>query len=370
MKILFTGGGTGGHIFPIIAIKSAFVPLSGTTADKGVEFYYVGPDGFIKNNLDNIKPRFILAGKLHRYFSPNLPIEAFKTLIGIIQCFWHIFTIMPDVIFSKGGYGSFPIVFVGRIYRIPVIIHDSDAIPGITNRKSAKFAKKIILSFEGAKKYFKAKYQNKIIVIGNPVRKELLNGDKNTAKQMFKINSAKPIVLIMGSSQGAQKINELIINILPRLLEIYEVIHMTGEKNFAEVEKETQKSPDYHVFPFLNVEELKNAYVLADLIINRAGAGSIFEIAALGKPSILIPLENSASGHQKQNAYEFSNNSERAIVLTQDNLTPNLFLETIENLLKNPAKMSDLSQKAKAFYNPSTSDLIRDEILKFARKNK
>jgi len=356
MRILFTGGGTGGHIFPIIAIKESF--------PNGYDFRYLGPDGFAKNNLGDIKSKFILAGKLNRYFSLSFPIEFIKTLIGIIQSFLQLFLWIPDVIFSKGGYGSFPVLFVARLYRIPVIIHDSDAVPGLVTKKSAKFAKKIILSFETSKKYFKAKQQSKIIVIGNPIRKELLDGNKDEAKKAFKINSTKPIILIMGSSQGAQKINEIIINILPRLLEISEIIHMTGEKNFKETEKETQKSPDYHLFPFLNPDELKCAYALADLIINRAGAGSIFEIAALGKPSILIPLPNSAQNHQKENAYEFSKIS-GAIVLEQENLTPNILLEQILNLLSNPQKMSEMSQKAKLFYNPATADLIRDEILKF-----
>ena len=358
MKILFTGGGTGGHIFPIIAIKESFQDAH--------KFYYLGPDSFAKENLKDIKTKFIAAGKFKRYFDPLLSIELTKTIIGIIQSFWYLFFWMPDVIFSKGGYGSFPVVFVGRLYRIPIIVHDSDAIPGITNRKTARWAKKIILSFESAKKYFKPKQQNKIVIIGNPIRKELLIGEKNSAKQALNIASAKPVILIMGSSQGAQKINEIVVNTLPRLLEIAEIIHMTGEKNFKDVKKETQKSPEYHLYPFLNAEQLKNAYAVTDLIINRAGAGSIFEIAALGKPGILIPLENSASNHQKQNAYEFGQTG-GAVVLGQENLTPNIFLETVSNLLKNPQKLSEMSAKARTFYNPQTPELIRDEIMKFAK---
>jgi len=367
MRILFTGGGTGGHIFPIIAVKEAFITPE--------NFYYLGPDSFAKENLQNIKARFISAGKIHRYFSLALPIEIIKTIIGIIQSFSCLLFWMPDVIFSKGGYGSFPVVFAARLYRIPIIIHDSDAIPGLVSKKTAKFAKKIILSFEGSKQYFKAKHQGKIVVIGNPIRKELLNGDKEQGRMLFKINSTRPKVLIMGGSQGAQKINEIVVNCLPRLLEISEVIHVCGPNNFKETEKDTQKSPNYHLYPFLNQEELKHAYAIADLIVNRAGAGSIFEIAALGKPSILIPLPNSAQEHQRQNAYEFTSSSEalakeeRAVILEQENLTPNLFLEQISKLLSNPAKLSEMSQKAKSFYNPQTPELIRDEILKFNNDN-
>jgi UDP-N-acetylglucosamine--N-acetylmuramyl-(pentapeptide) pyrophosphoryl-undecaprenol N-acetylglucosamine transferase len=364
MRILFTGGGTGGHIFPIIAIRSAFAEA--TANGEGFEFYYLGSDSFARENLRDIKAKFISAGKFRRYFDPLFLIELTKTIIGIIQSFWHLFRWMPDVVFSKGGYGSFPVVFVAWIYRIPIVIHDSDAVPGLANKKMAKFAKRIILSFENSKKYFKAKHQNKIIVIGNPVRKGLLDGDKNKARELFQIQTNKPIILILGGSQGAQKINEIITNFLPRILEIAEVIHACGQNNFTELRKNTLESPDYHLYPFLDAEQLKNAYAAADLIINRAGAGSVFEIATLGKPSILIPLPSAAADHQRENAFEFSKIS-GAIVLDQENLTPNILLEQISNLLSNPQKLSEMSQKAKSFYNPQTAELIRDEILKLVR---
>jgi UDP-N-acetylglucosamine--N-acetylmuramyl-(pentapeptide) pyrophosphoryl-undecaprenol N-acetylglucosamine transferase len=172
------------------------------------------------------------------------------------------------------------------------------------------------------------------------------------------------VVLILGGSQGAKKINEIIINILPRLLEIAEIIHGCGKEDFKEIQKETQNYPDYHLYPFLDAEQLKHAFALADLIINRAGAGSIFEIAALGKPSILIPLPNAASNHQKENAFEFSK-ATGAVVLDQENLIPSLLLDQISTLLSNPQKLSEISQKSKTFYNPQTPELIRDEILKF-----
>jgi len=367
MKILFTGGGTGGHIFPIIAIKESFQDVQ--------DFFYLGPDSFARENMQNIKAKFISAGKFKRYFDPFLSIELTKTIVGIIQSFWHLFIWMPDVIFSKGGYGSFPVVFVGWIYRIPIILHDSDSIPGLANRITAKFAKKIILSFPNSAKYFKKKQQKKIIIIGNPVRKELLQGDKERARKVFNISTpstslgtSKPVVLILGGSQGAEKINEAVINTLPRLLEIAEIIHICGKLNIKFIEKNIQKSPTYHLYPFLNAEQLKDVFALADLIVNRAGAGSIFEIAALGKSSILIPIPDSAQNHQRQNAYEFSDNNQRAIVIEQENLTPNIFLEEISKLITNPAKLSALSQKAKSFYNPNTPELIRDEILKFTQK--
>jgi len=383
MRILFTGGGSGGHIFPIIAVRQAFkeesVKLPET--EQEINFYYLGPDKFAAENLEKegIKTKFILSGKLRRYFSLKSPMDLIKVFFGIIQSFFYLFAWVPDVIFSKGGYGSFPVVFVGWIYRIPVILHESDSTPGLANRFLARFAKKIILSFSASKEAFK-KYQNKTILIGNPIRKELLEGDITTGRQTFKISSQKPIILVLGGSQGAQKINEMVINTLPRLLEMAEIIHICGENDYQSIQTESQEilksneslKLNYHLYPFLNAEELKNAYALASLIINRSGAGSIFEIAALGKPSILIPLPNSASDHQRKNAYDFANTGNikdgtRAIVLDQENLTPNIFLEEISKLIKNQEKLKALGAKAKEFYSLDIADRIRDEILKLAK---
>lgn len=382
MRILFTGGGSGGHIFPIIAISRVF------DWTQGFHFYYLGLNGFAREQLikQSAKTAFISAGKIRRYFSLSFPFDLIKTFIGIIQSFWYLFFWMPDVIFSKGGYGSFPVVLVGWIYRIPIILHESDSAPGLANSIMAKFAKKIILSFSGSEKYF-AKYKNKIVVIGNPVRNELTQGNKDQAKRFFKIGSNRPVVFILGGSQGAQKINEIVLNTLPRLLEIAEVIHVSGKKNFKYVEKNTKKTASYHLFPFLNAEQMKQAFAAADLVINRAGANSISEISACGKPSILIPLPKSAQDHQKKNAYEFAASSlpsvagllrkagealakggPRAIILEQQNLTSNLFLSTISNLLDKPDKLKQMSQQAKIFYNPKTPELIKAEILKFKPK--
>lgn len=363
MRILFTGGGTGGHVYPIIAVKKAL------EKQENIKFLYVGPDDFAVNVFkeEGIKCKFILAGKFRRYFSLLNLIDLLKIPVSIIQSLWHIFWFMPDIVFSKGGYGSISVVFTSWLYKIPIITHDSDAVPGLVNRKMAKFAKRIILSFESAKKYFKLKQQNKIVVIGNPIRKELICERQTclpAGRELFKISTNKPVVLILGSSQGAQKINEIVINTLPRLVEIAEIIHGCGKENFKEIKKETGETTGYHLYPFLDVEQMKHALALADLVINRAGAGSIFEIAACGKPSILIPLPSAAQEHQKENAFEFSKIS-GAIVLDQENLTPNLFLTAISNLLNNPDKLRQMSEKAKTFYNPNTPELIGGEILKF-----
>ncbi len=377
MHILFTGGGSGGHIFPIIAIRQSFNTLLELPEnEKEINFYYLGPDKFAKGNLEKegIKSKFIFAGKLKRYFDIFAPVEFIKIIIGFLQSLFYLFLWVPDIIFSKGGYGSIPVVLVGWVYRIPIILHESDSVPGLANRLSAKFAKKIIISFPASKTAF-GKNGKKTVLIGNPVRKELLNGNANEGKRIFNLSSQNPTVLVLGGSQGAQKINELILNTLLKLLEICEIIHVSGEYDYENTLRDSTEILEnknirnkYHLYKFLNAEELKHAYAVADLIINRAGAGSIFEIAAVGKPSIIIPLSNCAADHQRKNAYDFANIDKqtgegRAIVLEQENLTPNILFETVSGLLNNPEKMKEMAKKAKAFYVPDINEKIREEIL-------
>lgn len=336
MRILLTGGGSGGHVYPLIAIKQTL---------KQAEFLYIGPDSFARGafSKEDIKCKFILAGKLRRYFNLLNFIDLFKIPIGFTQSLWHVFWFMPDMVFSKGGYGSIPVVMASWIYRIPIIIHDSDSIPGLANKFLARFAKKIIVSFPEAQKYFKNK---KTILLGIPIRKELLQGNKEEAKKIFNLKSNKPVVLIMGGSQGAQKINEIVFNTKPRLLKKCEIIHK----------------------PFLEIEQLKHAYAISDVIVSRAGATSIFEIAAVGKPSILIPLSGAASDHQMQNAQALAKIG-GAIILNEKNLTMNMFLNAIFGLLDNPKKAKQIGEKAKTFYKPEINQKIAEEISKYAKQD-
>lgn len=338
MRILFTGGGTGGHIYPIIAVKKS---LEKTRQD--LEFLYVGPDDFAKGAFEkkSIRSKFILAGKLRRYFSLLTFVDLLKIPIGLIQSLWYVFWFMPDVVFSKGGYGSIPVVFTCWIYGIPIVIHESDSIPGLANKVLARFAKRIIVSFEEAKKYFSPQ---KTILLGIPIREELTQGSKEEGKKLFGIKSTKPVVLIMGGSQGAKRINEIVLNTMPRLLKKCEIIHK----------------------PFLEIEKLKHAYAVSDIIVSRAGATSIFEISAVGKPSILIPLSSAAADHQMQNAKVLARIG-GAIILKEGNLTMNMFLNAIFGLLDKPGKLKEMGEKAKSFYNPSTNYKVAEEILKYVK---
>jgi len=376
-KILFTGGGTAGHIYPIIAVVREWRCL-----DPQTKFYYIGPRDEFANILlsrEEIKVKHILAGKIRRYISlksifQNMIDILFKIPLGFLQTFFIILFLNPHLTFSKGGYGSLAAVFWSWFFRTPVFLHESDAVPGLVNRFTSKMAFKIFLSFALAQtKYFPSV---KMISVGNPIRKEIIDGSLQEAKELFYLKGGKRgIVLILGGSQGAQKINNFVLEILPRLLMDFEVIHQTGEKNFQQVKAEskvviTKESNDYyHPIPLLKEEELKQAYAAADLVISRAGAGAIFEIAACGKPSILIPLSTSAQDHQVKNAYIYAG-SGAAIVVEENNLTSGFFLEKIKYLFSRPEELNRMRQAAQMFARPDAAQVIARDLTSFLEEVK
>ncbi len=377
MRILLTGGGTGGHIYPLVAVANKIKQIYQEQGkDQDLKLYFLGIGGLAEKELINhgIKTKTIFTGKLRRYFSIHNFIDILKLPIGLVQCFWHLFFIMPDVIFSKGGFDSVPVVIVGWIYRIPIIIHESDSIPGLANRISAKFAKRIGLAFKTAISFFK---EEKTALLGNPIREKIVRvclsqeaSEKKKAKQFFQISDLeRPIILVLGGSQGAKKINDLILKSLYDLLNEYEVIHQCGVKNEEQIKKifEDKLPEHYHVFPFLKEQEMAYAYLSADLIISRAGAGSIFEISACGKPSIIIPLPKSAGNHQRENAFSFARYG-AAVVMEQDNLTPHLLLHEIKKILEHSEQRISMSENAKNFSILESSKYIAEEIIKLAIK--
>lgn len=360
MRILFTGGGSGGHFFPIVAVARELKKIHnqltrpiGPNSETTLDMFFVGSNSFSKNLLrkEGIKAKVILAGKLRRYFSLRNIVDLPKFFIGFFQALWIVYCIMPDVIFSKGGYDSVPVVLAGWIYRIPILIHESDAVPGLSNRLAAKFSKRIAVSFTLAESYFPPE---KTVLTGNPIRfgDALVNKtNREDAKNLFGITEQKPVIFVFGGSQGSQKINEMVLDTLSQLLEKYEIIHQCGDKNYEKIKGifEEKLPSGYHLFPFLNEKQMSSAYLLSDIIIARAGASSIFEIAAYGKPSILIPLSGSASDHQTKNAFAYAKAGATS-VLEQANLIPNLFINEIDKILSRQEVSEKMSINAKNFF--------------------
>lgn len=373
IRIILTGGGTGGHLFPLVAVARKIIEISKTENYGEPEIYYLGPGLFLESSLEREEMNFhysvLITGKWRRYLSINNFIDLFKILIGFIQALWKIWLIMPDVIFSKGGYGSVATVLTGWLYRIPIIIHESDSVPGFANRLLARFATFIAVSFTEAAKYFP---EGKTYFTGEATR-DAFFAPSNSLKEraLLRLTTKEPVILVLGGSQGAQKINNIILDILPNLLKTTEIIHQTGDQNYDSVFSESrvvlegetgEQFISYHPVNFLVEPEYVAAVHSADIIISRSGAGSIFEIAAAGKASILIPIADSANDHARRNAYVFSNDG-RAEIIEEANLTPNLILSVIASILNNPEKKKKMEQRARAFATPDAAKLIAQALL-------
>ena len=381
IRIVLTGGGTGGHIFPLLAVADELRELS-SKYKIYLKIYYVGPiSGPFSFSPDLFENKYIEVVPIKAASPSNAsnPLEIFKAFFnnlgGFFQALWQMWRIMPDAVFSKGGYGSLSVSIVSFLYLIPVLIHESDSIPGKTNLFLKNLAKRIAISFEKSASYFPL---DKTALVGNPTRKIFFQEyDKNKARSLLKVNDDLPIILILGGSQGARRINSLILDILPLLVQNYYVIHQCGEKNYQEVKQESQfilKGLEveialrYKLHSLLDEEEMVAALEIANLVVARSGSGTIFEIAAKGKPAILIPLSTSASNHQLENALEFAKNG-GAIILEEENLKSRILLEQINILLNNKEKLREMALNSRKFSKPEASLKIAQELLNLAKVN-
>ena len=286
-----------------------------------------------------------------------------------------MFWFMPDVVFSKGGPGALAVVLAARFYRIPVVIHESDSVPGLTNHISSRFAKTIIISFDSAAKYFPGK---QTILTGNPVRRSLIltkAGETMTRNKGFLgFDPSLPLITIMGGSQGAAAFNNFILENLPKLLEFTQVMHQTGMANYDDVFGQAldllngmkeEVSKKYRIVSYLK-EDLAPVYIASNLIVSRASAGSIFELAAFGKPSILIPLppDVAAGDHQTENAKDYSK-SGAAITIPQEDIKVKLIKEILD-LVQDQKRLDEMGKAAHTFSKPEAAKEVANIILGIA----
>lgn len=362
MRIVLTGGGSGGHLVPLVAVANKIkekVPE--------VEFLFVGPRGSLETAIignAGIPMKHVLAGKVRRYFSVLNIIDFFKAPLGVLQALWILLIYMPDAIFSKGGYASLPVVVAGFIYRIPILIHESDSVPGLANSILGKFATRVAVSYPEAEREFPSR---QVVLTGNPLRADIASGDPAKARQIFSLAESKKVIFICGGSQGAQGINDKIVEILPALLKKYQVIHQTGENNFEEMVRKAGElgikagREGYYPIGFIG-EELKDILAAADLVITRASANYLSEIAANGKPAIVIPLQSAANDHQRMNAYSIARTG-GCVVLEENNLGEHMLMSKIEEIMNNETLRTSLSQNIRPFYHPDAADKIAEGVI-------
>jgi len=373
-RVLLTGGGTGGHIYPLIAVAAELQVLAGE-AGINLDIRYLGSYSQYKNllELNNIRAGKIAESKLRRYFSLANFIDAPKFIFGIFQALFKIFWFMPDVVLSKGGPGALPVVIASWIYGIPIIIHESDTVPGLTNLISSKYAKIVATSFESAAAYFPKK---EVVLTGNPIRTYLLNNlekeSKETNKGFLGFDSSLPLIMVICGSQGATAINKFILDNLKSLLPFTQIIHQTGKNNYDDVLTELESMTEitdvieerYRPIDYFE-NDIRTVFIASDLVISRASAGSVFEIAAFGKPSILIPLppDIAANDHQTANANDYAKNG-AAIVINQSELNSETFVATLKKLLLDEEALSKMGLAAKSFAKPEAALNIAKIVLK------
>ncbi|MDD4664018.1 MAG: undecaprenyldiphospho-muramoylpentapeptide beta-N-acetylglucosaminyltransferase [Caldisericia bacterium] len=347
--VAFTGGGTAGHVMPNLSIMETL------QQQNQVKCHYIGlKDGIEQKIIGSsvkIPYHVIHSAKFNRSLRFSNLFELRWLLKGIQEAKKVLQEIQPDLIFSKGGYVSFPVVIAGYQKHIPMIAHESDITPGLANRWSAKFVNKILTAFPETTAYYPKKSQ----MVGTPIRSYLLQGDREKGFSITHLPKEKPVVLVMGGSQGSVFINQHIRSLLPILLVQYSILHICGT---GHLDASLQERKGYFQIEFA-MEELAHFYAMSDLVISRAGANSIMELAALQKPSILIPLSRKYSrGDQIANATSFEKHG-LSLKLEEEDITGTMIPDTLKWLWNN---RDAFQQKMKQFFPSNTTEKVCEII--------
>lgn len=327
--VVLTGGGTSGHVTPNIALLPEL-------KRSGFAMHYIGSENGIEKRLSEragIPYHSISAGKLRRYFDIKNFTDAFSVLRGLRQAYILLGRIKPSVVFSKGGFVSCPVVWASWLRKIPVVIHESDITPGLANKLSIPFAQVVCYTFPESKLHIPKK---KGVLTGMPIREELFTGNRHKGLKICGFSGAKPVVLVIGGSLGSERINFMIREILDSLLKDFNVCHICGKGN---VRPELENIPGYRQFEYVN-EEQPHIYAMADIVVSRAGATVLYELAALEKPNLLIPLTKASSrGDQILNAASFEKQG-YSMVAREETLDGPSLLKAIHGLQTSAAQYS------------------------------
>ena len=370
MKILFTGGGTGGHFYPIIAIAEQLNQIIEEEKILKAELYFMSDSEYDKAELfkHGIVFQKVSAGKLRLSFSLINFFDYIKIFFGVIEALFQVYNIFPDVVIAKGGYASFPALFAAKLLKIPVIIHESDSVPGRVNKWASKFAKRIAISYPEAIDYFP---KEKTALIGQPIRQEIIQPSKEGVFEYLNLNESIPVIVVYGGSQGAEIINNVILEALPELLNKYQIIHQVGSKNLEDIKerllvilKDHPNQDRYKIFGFLNTLAVKMAAGAGKLVISRSGS-TIFEIAIWGLPSIIVPISKSNGDHQRKNAYSYARTGS-CIVLEENNFSSHVLIEEINRIMENKEIFQKMSQATQSFVSQDAAKKIARQIIDIA----
>lgn len=370
MRVVFAGGGTGGHFYPLLAVAEALRERAKHEAFSEVRMYYFSTDPYSQKDLDElgIEFRSIIAGKQRVYASVQNIFDVFKMGLGIFQALWKLFKVFPDVVFAKGGFASVPTTIAAYLLRIPIIIHESDSVPGRANMLASKMAYRIAVSYPEAAEYFP---KDKVAVTGQPVRSSVATPIRGAGFDYMGLDKSLPVLAVFGGSLGAKKINDAVVDALPEILNHFQVVHQTGEQHFKIVEEQaklslmdSEFSDRYHPYPFLEPLAYQMIGGVSKLVITRAGS-SLFEFAAWQVPVIAIPITKTNGDHQRKNAYNYAR-AGAGQVIEEGNLTSHILVAEIMRIFENEEMYQNMQVAASQFYRPGASDTIAGEILRIA----
>lgn len=351
-KIVLTGGGTAGHVTPNIAL----LPFLNK---EGYDAYYIGSYNGIEKRLIedfNIPYYGISTGKLRRYFDLKNLSDPFRVMKGYSQALAILKELKPDIVFSKGGFVSVPVIRAAAKLKIPCIIHESDITPGLANKLCIPAATRVCCNFPETVKYIPS---GKSVLTGTPIRTELTQGSKLAALELCGFSANKPVVMIIGGSQGASSVNVMIREALPKLLEDFQVVHICGKDK---VDNLMLTIPGYKQFEYLKTE-LKDVFAMADIVVSRAGANAICELLALKKPNLLIPLQAGSRGDQILNAHSFEEQG-FSMVVREDFIDCDILTDKIRELYADREKYIErMNQSNQTNSIPKILQLIKDYSL-------
>lgn len=373
MRIVLTGSGSGGHFYPLMAIAEALREEATARSLMLPELYLMAPDPYDSGSLfaHDITYVHVPAGKVRRYLSVRNITDAAKTFWGTLVALWKLFVLYPDVVMSKGSYTSLPVIIAAFLLRIPIVIHESDARPGRANRIAAPVARRILTAYEKTNEYFSGTAER----VGIPIRKNLAEPYDGDLQRDLGFTPDTPLIFVIGGSQGAERVNDLIITALDELLPEYTIFHQTGEDHLQIVTetayaltKDRSLLERYHARGFLDATAMSAAYSTAALVLSRAGSTSIYEIALHAKPSILIPIPEEISHDQRTNAYEYARTG-AASVMEERNLTPHLLAAEIRRIMSDQAVQAQMQHAARSFVPPRAAETIAGMLIEIASEH-
>lgn len=360
MKYLISGGGTGGHIYPALAIAKEI-----QLRDKNANILYVGTKEGLEAELvpkEGLKFKTIRVKGLPRKLNKDSFIAARELIHGLLDARKILNEFKPDVVIGTGGYVCFPVVYMAKKRKIPAIIHEQNAYPGITNKILSRYVDKVAVTFEESKKYFK--YPDRVVKTGNPIRREILEIDKEMAYKKLKIDKNKPFILSFGGSGGQKKLNDAIFEFIKKGIKDLQLIHVTGKRFYDEFmnrikEENIFLGKDIRIYPYFY--EIPEALNIATLVITSAGAITLAEVSAVGVPSILIPKSYTAENHQEFNARAFEKKGASILILEKD-LNDTKLDDIIYNIIKDDKKLTSMRKNSKTMGQVDASEKIYELI--------